>query len=197
MNPEEILIHQILLRKKLFDKLDSIMDAFNSICSLAITTLKNGNKILVGGNGGSASQASHLAAELIWRFKNYSRRPIPVINLTADTSTITAISNDRGYEHILSVQIEAFGSSGDLFLALSTSGKSSNVINALAVAREKGLSTALLSGVDAPEGAAQVVLKVPSGDVPEIQEAHLLIIHSLCYWIDQELGGQVEKTCNT
>jgi D-sedoheptulose 7-phosphate isomerase len=156
---------------------------------LAVETLKNGNKILLCGNGGSAADAQHIAAELTGRYKT-ERRGLPGIALTTDTSALTAIGNDYGYDRVFDRQVEALANKGDLIIGISTSGNSKNIISALKLGKELGCKTLGFSGRDG--GAMNVVcdinLIVPSNDTPRIQEMHILFGHTICQIIDNELS---------
>ncbi len=152
---------------------------------ILINTLKQGNKVLIFGNGGSAADAQHIAAELTGRYKT-NRIGLAAIALTTDTSAITAISNDFGYEIVFARQIEALGKEGDLAIGISTSGNSKNVILALQKAKEHGLTTLGLSGNSGGEmnKLCDLNLVVPSNNTPRIQEMHILIGHILCNEVD-------------
>ena len=153
--------------------------------ALAVQTLKNGNKILFFGNGGSAADAQHLAAELVGRYKT-ERRGLPGIALTTDTSALTAIGNDYGYDRVFDRQVEALANKGDLLLGISTSGNSKNVINAFKIGREMGCKIIGFSGRDGGlmNEYCDVNLVVPSNDTPRIQEMHILFGHTMCHIID-------------
>ena len=152
---------------------------------IAIETLTNGNKILLCGNGGSASDAQHIAAELTGRYKT-ERRGLAGIALTTDTSALTAIANDYGYNRVFDRQVEALAREGDLLIGISTSGNSVNIISAFKVARELGCKTIGLSGGDGGnmDSSCDLNLIVPSYDTPRIQEMHILIGHIICQAID-------------
>jgi D-sedoheptulose 7-phosphate isomerase len=152
---------------------------------LVIETLKNGNKILICGNGGSAADAQHFAAELTGRYKT-ERRGLPAIALTTDTSALTAIGNDYGYDRVFDRQTESLASEGDLIIGISTSGNSENVINAFETAKAIGCKTIGLSGRDggAMNNVCDFNLVVPSNDTPRIQEMHILFIHTICQIVD-------------
>jgi D-sedoheptulose 7-phosphate isomerase len=156
--------------------------------SLAIETLKGGNKILLCGNGGSAADAQHIATELSGRYKR-ERRGLPGLALTTDTSALTAIANDYGYERVFSRQVEALATQGDLLIAISTSGNSPNILAALETAHTMGCRTLGFSGRDggAMNTLCDLNLVVPSDDTPRIQEMHILIGHILCQAIDDTL----------
>ena len=162
---------------------------FNEVVDLIIQQLRSGGKILVFGNGGSAAQAQHFAAELVNKYLK-SRRAITALSLTTDTSALTSIANDFSFEHVFSRQLEALGKEGDVVLALSTSGESKNVIQALHTAREKGLFTIGLTGdVGGQVGAlCEVLLDVPSQETPRVQEVHLFLLHQLAQEIEERAG---------
>ena len=154
-------------------------------CETAVATLKAGGKILLCGNGGSAADAQHIAAELTGRYKT-ERGALAGIALTTDTSALTAIGNDYGYEFVFSRQLEALGRGGDLLIAISTSGNSGNVIKALELAQKIGIKTIGLSGRTggAMNELCELNLVVPSNDTPRIQEMHIMIGHIICQAID-------------
>ncbi len=154
--------------------------------ALLICALKSGHKILLCGNGGSAADAQHIAAELTGRYEVPSRRALPALALTTDSSALTAISNDLGFKHVFARQIEALGQPGDVLVALSTSGRSANVIAAVDSARSRGIRTIGLLGGDGGDLRVQVdhPIVIPSHDTPHIQEMHITIGHILCGLID-------------
>ena len=156
---------------------------------LAVETLRNGNKILICGNGGSAADAQHIAAELTGRYKT-ERRGLAGIALTTDTSALTAIGNDYGYDRVFDRQVESLANKGDLIIGISTSGNSKNVINALKVGKELGCKTLGLSGRDGGimNEVCDINLVVPSNNTPRIQEMHILFGHTICQIIDNELS---------
>lgn len=153
-----------------------------------IEALRNGRKILFCGNGGSAADAQHLAGELVSRF-NYDRPGLPAMALTTDTSILTAIGNDYGYEQLFARQVEASGNAGDVLVAISTSGNSPNVLRALDVARTRRLATIGLSGRAGGRmaGACDILLRAPAEHTPRVQEAHIVIGHTLCAMIEATL----------
>lgn len=158
------------------------------VAQTCIKALRRGNKILLAGNGGSAADAQHLAGELVNRF-SYDRPGLPAFALTTDTSVLTAIGNDYGYEHLFARQIEAVGQAGDVFIGISTSGRSVNVLNALRRAREKGLVTVGFTGRTGGEMPAlcDYCLRVPADATPRIQEGHMSLGHTLCWLIERAL----------
>ena len=155
----------------------------NNIC---IDCLKQGNKILIFGNGGSAADAQHIAAEIIGRYKT-ERKGLPAIALTTDSSVLTAISNDFGYSSIFERQVEALANPGDILIGISTGGSSINVINALKLAKNIQCKTIGLSGKDGGDFNAlcDVNLIAIAEDTPRIQEMHILIGHIICHLIDE------------
>ena len=156
---------------------------------LCIDGLKKGGKILIFGNGGSAADAQHIAAELVGRYKK-ERKALAAIALTTDSSVITSISNDYGYSRVFERQIEALANGDDVVIGISTSGSSKNVINGLTIAKEIGCKVIGFSGKDGGEmnSLCDVNLAVPEEDTPRIQEMHILIGHTICYLIDQAFG---------
>jgi D-sedoheptulose 7-phosphate isomerase len=182
---KEFLAHQETIAKVIETMQEPLLEA----SKLAVETLRAGNKILLCGNGGSAADAQHIAAELTGRYKT-ERRGLPGIALTTDTSALTAIGNDYGYDRVFDRQVEALAQKGDLLIGISTSGNSTNVINALKVAREMGCKTLGLTGRDggAMNELCDINLVVPSNDTPRIQEMHILFAHTICQIIDNELS---------
>jgi D-sedoheptulose 7-phosphate isomerase len=158
------------------------------ISKMAVDTLKAGNKILLCGNGGSAADAQHISAELTGRYKN-ERKGLASIALTTDTSALTAIGNDYGYDRIFDRQLGALAHKGDLLIGISTSGNSRNVINALKLAKEIGCKTIGFSGNDGGfmNEICDINLIVPSKNTPRIQEMHILFGHIICQIIDDNL----------
>lgn len=156
-----------------------------------VEVLSKGGKLLLFGNGGSAADAQHLAAEFVNRFL-INRRPLPALALTTDTSVLTSIGNDFSFEQIFSKQIEAFGKPEDLALGISTSGNSPNVIKAMQAARAIGMKTVGLTGGTIRPGGdlaahCDLVLNVPSDATPHIQEAHLWVEHLLCEIVEKQM----------
>lgn len=155
-----------------------------------ITAYKSGGKVVLFGNGGSAADAQHLACELVGRFM-LERRAFPAIALTTNTSTLTAVANDCGYETVFSRQVEALVNEKDVVIGISTSGNSPNVIEAIKTAKRKGAKTIGLTGGNGGKlaGVADLVLTVPSDSTPRIQEAHITIGHIVCELVERELSG--------
>lgn len=150
-----------------------------------ISTFERGNKLLIAGNGGSASDAQHFAAELVGRFKA-ERTGLPAIALTTDTSILTAVGNDYGYENIFSRQVMALGDEGDLFIGISTSGRSANILEAFKACKQKRVGTICLTGNGNKEIDSLVdkTLRIESNDTAIIQEMHITLIHMLCSLMD-------------
>ena len=167
--------------------LDSIADQIETASKICINSLKNGGKILIMGNGGSAADAQHIAAELVGRYKT-ERKGLPAIALTTDTSAITSIANDYGFLHVFDRQVEALAHKDDVVIGISTGGTSPNVVNALTTANKLDCKTIGLSGKDGGDFNAlcDVNLVVNSDDTPRIQEMHILIGHTICHLIEQE-----------
>jgi D-sedoheptulose 7-phosphate isomerase len=159
-------------------------------CSLIVDALQSGKKILIMGNGGSAADAQHMAAEFVGRFL-LERKALPAIALTTDTSIITAVGNDYGFDEIFKRQVEALARAGDVVIGISTSGHSNNVFHALTAANEMGCSTIGLLGREGGNiaGIVDVNLTVPVQETPRIQEAHLTIIHIICDLVERNLFG--------
>lgn len=177
--------------KKAILENSELMNLVEEVAKKAIEVYKNGNKTLLAGNGGSAADAQHIAGEFVSRF--YFDRPgIPSIALTTDTSILTAIGNDYGYEKLFARQVQALGVEGDMFIGISTSGNSANVIEALKVCKEKGIITVGLTGANGGKMAeyCDYCIKVPSTETPRIQESHIMIGHIICSVVEEELFGK-------
>jgi D-sedoheptulose 7-phosphate isomerase len=166
--------------------LDSLSESIELASILCIDALKNGNKILLFGNGGSAADAQHIAAEIIGRYKT-ERKGLPAIAITTDSSVMTSIGNDYGFLHIFDRQIKALTNKGDLLIAISTGGNSENVVNALKISKNLGCKTIGLSGRKGGEfnSLCDLNIIIPSDDTPRIQEMHILVGHIICHLIDQ------------
>lgn len=157
-----------------------------------VNSLKSGGKILLAGNGGSAADAQHIAGELVSRFA-FDRPGLPAVALTTDTSILTAIGNDYGYDRLFARQVQANGKTGDVFIGYSTSGKSQNILKAFEQSRSIGITNIGLTGT---HGGAMIelcdyLLIVPSGDTPKIQEGHLLLGHIICGLIENSIFGTI------
>jgi D-sedoheptulose 7-phosphate isomerase len=166
----------------------ALLATARTIAAAIINALRSGNKILLIGNGGSAADAQHIAAEIIGRYKQ-DRPAYAAIALTTDTSALTAIANDYGFEQVFARQVEGLGARGDVLLALSTSGRSSNILAALRTARERGLVTIGFTGSkgEALGALCDHLLVSPSDDTPVIQQIHLSVAHGICDEIEQTM----------
>ena len=180
---KEFLAHQETIAKVIETMQEPLLEA----SKLAVETLRAGNKILLCGNGGSAADAQHIAAELTGRYKT-ERRGLPAIALTTDSSVLTSIGNDYGYDRVFDRQVEALANIGDLIIGISTSGNSKNIINALKLGREIGCKTLGFSGHDGGDmnNVCDINLVVPSDETPRIQEMHILFGHIICQLIDNK-----------
>jgi D-sedoheptulose 7-phosphate isomerase len=165
-----------------------LLNDFERWVALCEQALLSGKKLLFIGNGGSAADAQHLAAEFVVRFK-LTRRGLPALALTVDSSALTAIGNDFGFDQLFSRQVEALGAAGDVLIALTTSGNSENVLRAVPVARSMGIQVVAMTGASGGKIAsmADVCLRMPSDDTPRIQEAHTLLGHMLCDLLEQRM----------
>ncbi len=179
---KELLAHQKAF-ERVWEELRFHIYTASVICTEA---LKNQKKIMLCGNGGSAADAQHIAAELVGRFKK-ERKALPAIALTTDTSALTAIGNDYGYAQVFARQVEALAKKGDVLLAISTSGESENVLRAVEVARKEGCKVVGLLGKDGGriKDFCDASIVVPVHETPRIQEMHILIGHILCALIDE------------
>ncbi|EAL2420701.1 D-sedoheptulose 7-phosphate isomerase [Campylobacter jejuni] len=182
---ESILVKEQILKD------ENLITLIKNASLEIIKAYKNGNKTLLAGNGGSAADAQHIAGEFVSRF--YFDRPgIASIALTTDTSVLTAIGNDYGYENLFARQVQAQGVKGDVFIGISTSGNSKNILKALDLCRQKGITSIGLSGASggAMNELCDYCIKVPSTCTPRIQEAHILIGHIICAIVEEELFGK-------
>jgi D-sedoheptulose 7-phosphate isomerase len=178
---EELNDHQQLIQKVI----DSLAGDIEKACGMITSAIQDGSKVLLAGNGGSAADAQHIAAELSGRFVK-DRKALPGIALTTDTSALTSIANDYGYDHVFSRQVEALARTGDLFIGISTSGNSQGILNAFTSAKAIGCKTLGLSGRDGGKmnGLCDLNIIVPSDVTARIQEMHILIGHILCKAVD-------------
>ena len=182
---EAILVKQSLARSP------EVMDVIGQAARRCVAVYERKRKLLIAGNGGSAADAQHMAAELSGRF-GFDRPAIPAIALTTNSSAVTAISNDYGYDKIFSRQIQAYGQPGDLFVGLSTSGNSSNVVSAIEQCKISGVETIGLTGA-APSRMSEtcdICIQIPSTCTARIQECHILIVHLLCAAVEESLFGE-------
>ena len=185
----EILTNSLAQHQEVFANVDMLFPELLSCHKSIMSTLESGGKILVAGNGGSASDSQHFAAELVGKFE-LDRLPLKAISLNTDTSSITVIGNDYGYDFIFSRQIEALGSPNDIFIAITTSGNSVNILNAISASHKLGIKVIFLSGGSGGLGKDRLApgkdhdLTVGSDRTARIQEAHIFILHLLCELID-------------
>lgn len=183
---KDIINDHILTANNLLD----LSDVIEEICSLSLKTIQNGNTILLCGNGGSASDSIHISSELVGKFEK-NRKAIPSISLSSNISNLTAIANDFGFEHIFSRQIEAIGKKGDLLIAISTSGNSQNILNAINCAKLNGLTVVAMTGEDGGKISEIdcITLKAPSSNVARIQEMHILVGHIISKYIEENINS--------
>ena len=166
---------------------DVLVEKIEKIACLMVDTYRRGNKTMWAGNGGSAADAQHMAGELVNKF-TFDRPGLSALSLSTDTSIITAVGNDYGFDRLFARQIEAQGRPGDLFVGISTSGKSRNLVEALDACRAKGIKSVAIVGADScPMDSYDFVIHVPSRSTPRIQECQTLIGHILCYLVEQAL----------
>ncbi|MDQ1271870.1 MAG: D-sedoheptulose 7-phosphate isomerase [Planctomycetota bacterium] len=192
MEDIEIQLQESIDTKKAL--LSTHLDVVKKIADAIVRAFKNGRRLYLIGNGGSAADAQHIAGELIGRFK-MNRRPLPAVALTTDTSVMTALANDFGYDTCFARQAEALVSPGDVILALSTSGNSKGILNAVQVARERGAVAIGFTGKDGGllKDVVDICLKIPSNNTPRIQECHITVGHILCSIVEKELFGTATK----
>ena len=181
----EIIKSELNLHGEVLSKMETLSNSIESIAKLAIDSIKSNGKIVIFGNGGSAADAQHIAAELVGRYK-LSRKGLAAIALTTDTSALTAISNDFGYENVFKRQLEALLNKNDLVIGISTSGNSHNVLNALDFAKSIHAKVVGFSGGQGGKmnEICDINLVIPSDDTPRIQEMHIFVGHTLCHLID-------------
>jgi D-sedoheptulose 7-phosphate isomerase len=184
MIKESIMVKEALLQS------DTILAAIEKAAVHIDELYRNGKKLLVCGNGGSAADAQHLAGEMVCKFK-IERRSLPAIALTTDSSILTAVGNDFDFSQVFQRQVAALGESGDILLGISTSGNSQNIVKAFAKAREMGLLTIGLLGKDGGtlKTLADLPIVIPAEDTPRIQESHILIVHIICEIVEREIFG--------
>ncbi len=185
INSKAIVEEHVFIAKRFFE---SNADRINEVADVVVRALQNGNKLLLFGNGGSAADAQHIAAELVGRYQ-YDRPGLPAIALTTDSSALTSIANDYGYEFLFARQIEALGQKGDVAIAISTSGRSANIKEGVLAARARGITTIGFLGKEGGQVRELVdhALVVDAQKTARIQEIHILIGHILCEAVEQEL----------
>ncbi len=185
---DSIAVKQAVLADK------EICRAIEVAANAVVEAYQNGHRALLAGNGGSAADAQHIAGELVSKF--YFERPaIDAVALTTNTSILTAIGNDLGYDVLFSRQVEAMGHKGDVFIGISTSGNSKNIIKALEVCRERGIYTIGLTGAGggAMKPLCDLCIQIPCSETPRIQEAHMMIGHIICCLVEERLFGKGEN----
>jgi len=184
----------ISVKKKILEN-EGLINLLHEVAGECIAAFRQGNRVLLAGNGGSAADAQHIAAEFVGRYA-FDRPGLPSIALTADTSMLTAIGNDYGFDRIFCRQLEANGRKGDVFIGISTSGNSSNVIAALQRARELDITTIGLTGQSGGgiQAHCDYCIQVPSMSTPRIQESHIMLAHIICDLVEEVLfGGQENR----
>jgi D-sedoheptulose 7-phosphate isomerase len=186
---KKIISESVSVKNSILQK-DHLLDAVDEVASLMVKALKQGNRIYFCGNGGSAADAQHLAAEFSGRFY-VDRDALPAEALHCNTSYITAVGNDYGYDLVYARLIKGIGTKGDFLVGLSTSGNSINIIKAFEVAREKGIITVGFTGESGGKmkGLCDYLLNVPSSDTPRIQESHIMLGHIVCQLVEEQYFG--------
>ena len=180
---ESARVKQLMLQDEV------LIEKIQDIAGIVVAAYRAGHKTMWAGNGGSAADAQHMAGELVNKF-TFDRPGLAALSLSTDTSIITAVGNDYGFDRLFARQVEAQGCAGDVFIGISTSGKSPNLVNALAACREKGITSVAIVGANpCPMDDYDFVIHVPSTVTPRIQECQTLIGHILCYIVEQELFG--------
>jgi D-sedoheptulose 7-phosphate isomerase len=182
---------QILNSVKTAEKMagsEEVLSGIKDAAGTIVDAIKKHAKVMIAGNGGSAADSQHIAAEFVGRF-SFDRKGLPAIALTTDTSVLTAIGNDYGFDRVFARQINALGNRGDVFLALSTSGNSGSILEALKECRLKGVISIGLTGSSGGKmnDLCDLLIKVPSGETPRIQEMHILIAHIICELVEESI----------
>jgi D-sedoheptulose 7-phosphate isomerase len=193
---------QRIIRKQIKDSIDlkqlliesqPLLAEIEKAAVLILSAFRNNKKVLLAGNGGSAADAQHIAAEFVNRFC-FDRPGLPSIALTTDTSVLTSIGNDYGFDKVFARQISAIGNKGDVFVGISTSGTSRNIIEALRTCKEDGIATICFTGAGGGlmRELCDICIEIPSNDTPRIQEVHILVGHIICGIVEDELFGQLK-----
>ncbi|HDO27112.1 MAG TPA: SIS domain-containing protein [Bacteroidetes bacterium] len=187
MNIEQIIADSISVKQKILND-KALISQIEKTVEICIDTFRNNGKVLLCGNGGSAADAQHIAAELSGRF-NLDREPLFAEALHVNSSFVTAVANDYGYDHVFSRMVKAAGRAGDVLIGISTSGNSANVLNAVREAKALGMKSVAFTGAKGGEiaGVCNVCIKVPSTNTARIQEAHIMIGHILCEAVENTL----------
>jgi D-sedoheptulose 7-phosphate isomerase len=170
---------------------EKLRQAIRTIADLIETIFRSGNKLMIAGNGGSAADAQHIAGEFLSRL-NFDRTPLPAIALSTDTSVLTAVGNDYGFEHVFERQVRGLGKRGDGLLAISTSGRSPNILAALRAARELGIMTMGFAGLEggAMKDFCDICLCAPARETPLIQQIHITAAHIVCTLVERSMFGE-------
>jgi len=186
---KDLIQHEFNEHIETVEQMTNLFDDIAKAANLCVECLETGNKILIFGNGGSAADAQHIAAELVGRYKT-ERKGLSAIALTTDTSALTSIGNDYGYDYVFSRQVEALANPNDVLIGISTGGSSKNVIEALRLGKEMKCKSLGFSGRDGGEmnEICDINLVVPAIDTPRIQEMHIFIGHTLCHLIENNLN---------
>ena len=180
---ESARVKQLMLQDEV------LIEKIQDIAGIVVAAYRAGHKTMWAGNGGSAADAQHMAGELVNKF-TFDRPGLAALSLSTDTSIITAVGNDYGFDRLFARQVEAQGCTGDVFIGISTSGKSPNLVNALQACRDKGITSVAIVGANpCPMDDYDYVIHVPSTVTPRVQECQTLIGHILCYIVEQELFG--------
>jgi D-sedoheptulose 7-phosphate isomerase len=186
----ESIVNSIVVKQNLLADLALIYE-INKVINVIVTAVKRGNRVIFAGNGGSAADAQHLAAEFVSRFE-FDRPGLPALSLSTDTSMITAIGNDYGYERLFLRQLQAQARPGDVFVGITTSGRSANVLRAFEACRELQVTSVALCGLGGElEGNVDHLLRAPSRHTPRIQECHILIGHMICAEVELQIFGHL------
>lgn len=186
-------LNESIAVKKLLQESDSVLNQISAVADLIINAYKNGNKVILAGNGGSAADSQHIAAEFVSRFF-FDRPGLPAMALTTDTSMLTAIGNDYGFDKLFARQLQAQSKPGDVFIGISTSGNSGNIIKAMEVAKDLGvISVALCGESGALKDIVDYPINVPSKITPYIQECHICIGHMICAIVEKVIFGSEEN----
>jgi D-sedoheptulose 7-phosphate isomerase len=186
----EALSRRRALLAAALNELEADVASLAAMAERVIEALRGGHKVLIAGNGGSAAEAQHFAAELVGRFR-HDREPFAALALTGDSSVVTALANDYGYREVFARQIRAIGQPGDLFIAFSTSGESENLVQAVVAARERHIGVIAITGQrpNRLERAADLALRAPAVDTATVQELHMLFTHVVCEVVEGELSA--------
>ena len=189
----ESIAASIAVKQRMLES-NEIIDLVGRVSELIVDAMKRGNRAIFAGNGGSAADAQHLAAEFVSRFE-FDRPGLPSISLSTDTSMITAISNDYGYERLFSRQLQAQAKSGDVFIGITTSGRSKNILEALKVCPSLEVKSICLCGENGlHDVGCDYVIKVPSASTARIQEGHILLGHIICGYVERAIFGDGDAT---